>query len=251
VLPSGANLGFAGGCNVGIRAAGIANFDFFWLLNTDTVVDADALSRLVARANADVAIGMTGSTIRYYDRSNIVQALAGARFDANRVSSRHIGQGSELTAVMVAGTGGREKVEKELSYIMGASMLVSRRFVEEVGLMREDYFLYYEEIDWAMRAHGRFTLAWAPDSHVFHKSGGSSTRTMSAFSTGFYYRNRVRFAGRFFPARLNAVRMALLQELPWHVLHGRWSHARIIAGTVWNLRKLARNAALSGAPPLV
>jgi GT2 family glycosyltransferase len=80
-------------------------------------------------------------------------------------------------------------------------MLVSTPFLQTVGLMCEDYFLYFEEIDWAFRAKGKFKLAYADASVVWHKEGGSigssSTKEPSATSTKYLYRNRVIFNWRY------------------------------------------------------
>jgi GT2 family glycosyltransferase len=237
LIRSGANLGFAGGCNVGIRAAGLAEFEFFWLLNTDTVVHRDALQALTRRAQADGRLGMVGSTLRYYDRPDVVQALGGSVMDPANLLTRHIATGARLASLKIDVA----EIERQLFYIFGASMLVSRRFVQEIGLMQEDYFLYYEEIDWAMRGRQRFALGYAPDSHVFHKSGASSSKVVSVFSTNLYYRNRVRFAARFFPGRLGTVRLGLVRELLYHTLRGYWTHARIVATTLWNSAQIARS----------
>ncbi|HKT73924.1 MAG TPA: glycosyltransferase family 2 protein [Steroidobacteraceae bacterium] len=235
VVRSGANLGFAGGCNVGMRAAGLAAFEFFWLLNTDTVAHRDALRALTRRAQADATLGMVGSTLRYYDRPDIVQALGGSIMEPGTLTTRHIGTGARLDSLKIDPA----EVERKLFYIFGASMLVSRQFVREIGLMQEDYFLYYEEIDWAMRGRRRFGLGYAPDSHIFHKSGASSSKVVSAFSTNLYYRNRIRFAARFFPDRLGTIRRGLWFELLFHFRHRNWVHARIVITVLWNAARIA------------
>lgn len=237
LIRSGANVGFAGGCNIGIRAAGPDRFDYFWLLNTDTVVHAHCLRALVERAETDPIVGMTGSTILYYDRPDTVQTLAGAELSDHNMSSRHIGAGTIYNEDAVDA----EAVERRLTYIMGASMLVSRQFVSAVGPMREDYFLYYEEIDWAMRARGEFKLAFAPRCLVYHKSGASSAKPLREFSTRLYYRNRVRFASRFFPQRLGGIKVSYLIEICRHLLRGRWLHARIIGETLLRFKTIARS----------
>src|SRR5262249_17447255 len=72
LVSSDANLGFAGGCNVGMLAAGILRFEYFWMLNTDAVVPSDSLRSLVKRALADPRVGIVGSTVRYYDRPDVI-----------------------------------------------------------------------------------------------------------------------------------------------------------------------------------
>ena len=67
IIQSGSNLGFAGGCNVGIRRAIENSADYIWLLNNDTIVDAEALSVLVAALENDPAAGFAGSKIYFHD----------------------------------------------------------------------------------------------------------------------------------------------------------------------------------------
>lgn len=224
LIRSGGNLGFAGGCNVGINAAGVGNFDYFWFLNPDTVVDHDALVELISRAEKQRGIGMVGSTLLYYDKPDLVQAMGGARLDRSNGTSRHIGQGARFLEIPGEGSA----VEREMAYVVGASMLVRAQFIAEVGLMEEDYFLYYEEVDWAFRGRDKFSLGFAPRSYVFHKSGVNSTKAAPQFSTRFYYRNRLRFVARFLPSRLTAAKWSLFKEMSRHIVKGRWDHARIV-----------------------
>lgn len=230
LIHSGGNLGYAGGCNVAIRAAGLDAFDYFWFLNTDTVVDRHALTSLLKRAERDARIGMVGSTVRYYDRPHIVQAMGGAHADFSRGLSRHIGEGLSIDAVPADAS----VIERKLTYIFGASMLVSSRFVRDVGPMQDDYFLYYEEIDWTLRGRDRFTLAYAADSHIFHKSGATSSRVKPSFTTRLYYRNRIRFMSRFFPQYLANAKRRMFNELLYFALKGQWGYARIIASVLWS-----------------
>ncbi len=224
LIRSGRNLGFAGGCNLGVRAAGPANFDYFWFLNADTVVDRAALTELLARAARDAATGIVGSTLIFYDRPEVVQALGGAQLDPADGSSRHIGY---LTAADRAPEDGA-LVEREMAYVVGASMLVSAEFIRRVGPMQEDYFLYYEEIDWAMRGRGEFTLGYAPRSRVYHKSGANSSKVIPLGTARYYYRNRLRFVRRFLPERLGAAKRSLFVEMLRHLARGRWGLARVV-----------------------
>lgn len=225
LIRSGRNLGFAGGCNVAIKAAGLQDFAYFWFLNPDTVVTRQALPELLGRAQRDARIGIVGSTLRYYHSPDTVQALGGATLNRSNASGRHIGEGEPLSIV----PGDGSSVERELAYVMGASMLVSAAFIRTVGLMQEDYFLYYEEADWAARGRGQFDLGYAPRSEVFHKSGANSSKLLPLYSAGFYYRNRLRFVRRFLPDRMGAAKLRLCAEMLYHFARGRWGLARTIA----------------------
>ncbi len=85
-------------------------------------------------------------------------------------------------------------------------MVASRLFIEQAGLMVEDYFLYYEEVDWAFR-RGDLPLRLVPDAVVYHHGGtvigsGSLSRRATPFANYFNYRNRARFARRHMPLAL-------------------------------------------------
>jgi GT2 family glycosyltransferase len=242
LIRSGGNLGFAGGCNVGVNAAGLQNFDFFWFLNADAVVDRQALVELINRAEKGASIGMVGSTIRYYDAPGVIQAMGGARLNRSNGTSRHIGEGMRLSEVPADGSA----IEREMDYVMGASMLVSAKYIAEIGLMEEDYFLYFEDADWALRGRGKFSLGFAPRSHVFHKWGVNSHKAAPVSSSEFYYRNRLRFVNRFLPERLAAIKRVLFEEMLRHILRGRWVQARIVFFTLLMARKITADVRQRG-----
>jgi GT2 family glycosyltransferase len=194
------NLGFAGGNNVGLRyVLSCDDFGYVWLLNNDTVIKQDALTCLVRRMRERRDAGMCGSTLPYYSDPDRVWALGGGRYNKWLAQSRNIGHLSPA-----AETPSVAAIESELDYLAGASMLVSRSFLKDIGLMCEDYFLYYEEPDWALRAKGRYTLAYAPDSIVYHKvavsTGLLNKKGLSRDSSIWHeMRSHVRFTRRFFP----------------------------------------------------
>ncbi|MGE0188363.1 MAG: glycosyltransferase family 2 protein [Steroidobacteraceae bacterium] len=238
LIRSGGNLGFAGGCNVGIRSSLPDTYDYFWFLNTDTVVDRQALRYLVERAQQDVAIGMVGSTVLYHDRPDVVQAQAGAWLNPKTGESRHIGEGIAANIV----TANAILVEQQLAYIFGASMLVSHLLIKRIGLMQEDYFLYYEEMDWAMRSRDQFKFAYASQSLIYHKSGNSSSKTMPIFAVNLFYRNRVRFISRFFPQFMSATKRGLMQTMLRYLIKGQWRKASIIGEILFRADQIAYDA---------
>jgi GT2 family glycosyltransferase len=223
------NLGFAGGNNVGLRyALARSDADYCWLLNNDTVVEPDALTHLVVRMEQQPQVGICGSTIlSYHDRSRI-QALGGGHY------CRWIGLPWHYGRFCKRGkTINQEQADASMNYVEGASMLVSRRFLDEVGLLCEDYFLYFEEADWSIRAKGRFGLGYAPQSIVYHKVGGSigtssNPAKMSYTSDYFNIRNRILFTQRFYPSSLPTVRLVILGSLLLRLCLGKWDRAMMI-----------------------
>jgi GT2 family glycosyltransferase len=221
LIRSNMNLGFAGGCNVGLRfALAQPDCDYAWLLNNDTVVDPDSLGELVALMSAKPTIGMAGSTIVEYFNLSQVQAYGGTRYSRWRAR----------TPPLQADSVGKNQI---LDCVLGCSMLVSRCFMQNVGLMDESYFLYFEELDWAVRAKGRFLLGHAPKSIVYHKEGASigSSRQRSKrsmLSERFLARNRVLFTKRYYPYLLPSVLSWVLATACHRMLIGDKSRAKAI-----------------------
>lgn len=226
------NLGFAGGNNVGLRyALARGNFGYCWLLNNDTVVEPDALTQLVARVQQEPCVGIAGSTIRLYHNRDEIQALGGGRYFPWIGLPWHYGRFTRGWATI----GRQWRAETWMNYVEGASMLVSRRFLEEIGLLSEEYFLYFEEVDWAIRAKGHFKLGYAPQSVVYHKVGGSigtsSNPARKSFVCDFYnIRNRILFARRHHPVTLPTVYLVLIGEILLRILSGRWDRSGMILG---------------------
>lgn len=224
------NRGYAAGNNQGIRLA-LADREcaYLWLLNNDTVVEPDALSRLVQRLQGEPEVGICGSTLVHYHNPSTVQARGGARFNRWTATSTHVGEGSPFPLP------DNTPVTEPLDYVIGASMFVSRPFVEQVGLMYEDYFLYFEEIDWSWRK-GKFRVAYEPLSVVYHKEGattGMNNKKVNYGKGGDFYlhRNRLLFARRNDPFALPTVVLRLLLVFVKSVQAGRWGRARMFLTT--------------------
>jgi N-acetylglucosaminyl-diphospho-decaprenol L-rhamnosyltransferase len=135
------NLGFAGGVNACIRSTpGAAGW---WILNPDTEPAADALELLVNRLAEGVhdAIGCTVVL-----PNGQVQSYGG-EWQAWRARAISIGHSTDL-----ADAPSTEYIEKHQNYLNGAAMMVSGKFIEATGLMREVYFLYCEEVEWCLRS---------------------------------------------------------------------------------------------------
>lgn len=225
LVRTGGNLGFAGGNNVGIRIAlADPRCRYVWLLNNDTVVPPACLAHMVARAASDPAIGITGSVNCFYGEPERVQALGGGYFSRHRVKSGLHAfrlRTDEVTPAV------RHAAERRLDWISGASMLVSRAFLERVGEMEERYFLYYEEIDWALRGEGLFHNALAADARVYHKAGSATGEHQeSEFAIYTMYSSRFKLYRKFMPALLLVCHLRTLRDCLLATLKGRRTGAR-------------------------
>ena len=188
------NGGFAHGVNIGLAAlAAEEGIDRFWILNPDSVVPADSAR---AFATAPDGFALLGGRVLYYDTPEIIQIDGGLLNRRTGVTGNSgLGQRTDVTPA---------PDPAHLDFITGASMVASRAFYEAAGPMAEDYFLYYEEVDWALR-RGDMPLRYCPGGIVYHKAGtaiGSPTlgRPASAFSQYFKHRGRMRFVRRWLPS---------------------------------------------------
>ena len=233
LIQTGSNLGFAGGNNAGLRyALAQGDCEFAWLLNSDTVVAPEALSRLVERMSERPEAGICGSTLADYWDENRVQACGGASYNRWFAKGTALGAGVQLDDLPDPKT-----IEQLLSYVIGASMLVRRSFLQQIGFLNEEYFLYFEEIDWATRASGKFSLAYSAASVVYHKEGrsiGSSLERSrrSLLSEHYTARNRLLFTRRYYPSLFPFVAGIVALTGLHRLLTGSVAAAKVILNTL-------------------
>jgi GT2 family glycosyltransferase len=249
LIDDGANLGFSGGCNVGLRyALRQPDCRYVWLLNNDTVVDPGALRALIARLEAKPGAGQCGSRLLFYHDPGLVQTLGGERYNkwlaGSRPVSLHSVSGHDLAAA----------VESRMSYVTGASLCATREFVEAAGLLDESYFAYFEELDWLARAGGRFALAYAHDSIVYHKEGrgiGSHRAGVkrSLIADYFLARARLRYTRRYVPLALPTVMVAVLLTAVNRLRRRQPDRARMVLRVLLSPSTYARDDA-NGPGPL-
>jgi GT2 family glycosyltransferase len=230
LIQNGANLGFAAGNNVGLRyALAQPDMDYVWLLNNDTVVEPDCLSRMLAYSTSLAEPNTCGSLLLYYDDPRRVQALGGCSYNRwTGLASTSLGRDLPLDDAI-----DHPHYQQRLDYIAGASWLLPRAFLQQIGLMEESYFLYCEEVDWCLRNAGRFRLVYAPDARVYHKEGssiGSPTqqRASSLLSDFYIFRNKLRVTRKFFPWALPTAYLTSLFQAFNRARRGQWDKAWLI-----------------------
>ena len=217
------NAGYAAGNNAGIRLLMTWGADAVWILNNDTIVDVNALGAMARRLFAKERPGLCGSLICYRD-SGLVQCRAGGRTNKWTGLSVLDGGGEDVTQAKRTDAA---QVEGRLNFIYGASVMVSRDFIEQVGLMDERYFLYCEEQDWAYSARGRFDFAYASDALVWHKEGASTGFSHSSFNARRLLsltKSRLRLTAKHLPLALPLVCLSIVYaaaRMAWRRL-GRW-----------------------------
>ena len=209
------NLGYAGGINHAIAATG-DTYRAVWILNPDTTPRPDALAALLRRLDRGDVEAVGGVTVTI---GGLVQGYGG-RWLPWLALGGSIGLFADPNDPVDAAA-----VEAKQAYLIGASMLVSRKFIEHVGPMRADYFLYVEEVEWCLRARRRgLRLGFAPDAVIEHLQG-TTTGWSGPFNKrpklSIYLdaRNRVRLTRQMTP-------WFLPTAVPYILAHSLWRYAR-------------------------
>lgn len=187
VIRSDKNLGFAGGNNLGIKAA---HGKYLFFLNNDTLLrpQTSDFRHLISRLGADEKIGAVCPKIRFTWGNNPIQFAGYTPLSPITMRNRSIGFGEEDK--------GQYDTAHPTPYAHGAAMMVKREVIEKAGLMPECYFLYYEELDWSMMIRrAGYEIWYEPTCTVYHKES-QTTGQNSPLRTYYITRNRLLFARR-------------------------------------------------------
>ncbi len=186
------NLGYAGGINAWVRPLmEIGGWEGLWVLNPDTEAEPQALAALISYAQKHRK-GMVGSRIMFHDNPDIV-ASRGLRWRRLMASTLGVDLGASVLPPP-----NPADIEERIDSPSGASVYVTRDCLERIGLMDERYFLYFEDLDWGLRAKSSCGVGYAYDSVVSHVGGssiGSARRRADRSELAVYldFRNRLLF----------------------------------------------------------
>jgi GT2 family glycosyltransferase len=211
VLQTGSNLGFGGGCNAGIRQALERGADYVWLINNDATVDPNALTELVRLADEQTLVGAVGSVLYETDKPKQIQLWGGGKV--------HLWTGFSL----------HQKSPAQLDFVSGASMLLRREALEQVGLFDEQaFFMYWEDSDLGFRLRqSGWQLAVAETSCVWHKLSASLGKGSGQLDT-YFTQSGVRFLRRYSP----------VPEVSIFMMVGRMLIKRVLTGQVGRVKSV-------------
>ena len=180
VIRSSQNLGFAGGNNLGIKAA---QGKYLFFINNDTIFKEFNVQALIDRLESSPKIAVVCSKLRFSWGNNPIQFAGYTPLSKITVRNQAIGFGEE--------DHGQYDTAHSTPYAHGAAMLIKREALEKVGLMPECYFLYYEELDWSMMfTRAGFEIWYDPACTVYHKES-QATGQNSPLRTYYIVRNRL------------------------------------------------------------
>jgi hypothetical protein len=185
VIEIGQNLGFTGGNNVGIDYALDNGADYIMILNNDTIVAPDMMDVMINAMQQDPSIAISGPTIYYYDQPDIVWS-AGSSVDWEHGRTEMLGIGEE-------DKGQFGQAPRAVEFVTGCALLARRDVWEQVGLLDNRFFMYYEETEWCVRAaRAGFKIAHIPLAMMWHKISLEARET-SPHTVYYMTRNRLLF----------------------------------------------------------
>lgn len=213
LVETGQNLGFAGGCNVGISRSLAEDADYVWLLNNDSTVEPDALQRLIDKATSGSRIGAVGSAVYAAHSPDELDAWGGGRVNFWLGCSRHFV---------------RPVCDEKIQFITGASILLPRTVIQTLGVLDEGFFMYWEDAAYCfhLRAAG-WRLAVAGESKVWHK-GSASVGRGSATMDFYFNASAARFFNQYSPVPWLSTWVGVLLRIAKRLIAGNWNRARAV-----------------------
>jgi GT2 family glycosyltransferase len=223
LLRSEKNIGFAGGTNIGIKTAVDRGCEFVLLLNNDTIVDEFLIQNMV-HSSIENGNALIAPKIFYFDESDVLW-FAGGFIDWKKGIGIHYGMNCQECDAF--------NVQKEIDFATGCCILVPKKTFDNVGLLDEAYFLYFEDTDFSVRVkRAGMRIVYEPSAVLWHKV--SSTTGRGETKVAIYYgdRNRLFFNRKFnnkhwFEFSAYFALSRILKILIW-ALHGEFWKIRLL-----------------------
>ena len=180
------NLGFAGGNNLGIKSA---KGEYLFLVNNDTEFTAGLLETLTETLEGNAEIGIISPKINYWDNKQIIQYAGFTKMNYYTCRNECIGQ-------FETDHGQFSNINAETGYVHGAAMMIRRSALKAAGNMAENFFLYYEEMDWCEQIKRSGFKIWINTNALIYHKESLSVGKNSAIKEFFMNRNRILFTRR-------------------------------------------------------
>jgi GT2 family glycosyltransferase len=185
VIRNSKNLGFSGGNNTGIKAA---FGEYIFVVNNDTEFTPGLIECLVSVFQKNKDAGIVCPKFHYYFNKGVIEFAGYRPINIFTGRNRMIGKGEC--------DNGQYDLLVKTNYAHGGGMLISKKAIEDVGLMPEQFFLYYEEIDWSVQFRKKgYQIYFQPQALIYHKES-MTTGKNSPLKTYYLTRNRILFMRR-------------------------------------------------------
>lgn len=224
------NKGFAEGMNWGIRLAlKDPKCQYIWCLNNDTVVGSSVMKGMISILSEHMDCGICSSYTRSYQNPD--------KYDDGKQRiyfNKWLGNNVHYTE--------NKKDKPVLFNYDGASFMIRRDFVENVGLMEERYFLYYEEPDWTIRGAKRgYKVIFYPEGIVYHKGGqstGGQKESASYLADYYLIRGRILITKKFYPYCLPTVYAGFIGSILHRIQRKQYNRIGMILKLMVNPKPL-------------
>ncbi|GGG99338.1 glycosyltransferase family 2 protein [Mucilaginibacter phyllosphaerae] len=184
------NLGFSGGNNIGIAQA---TGDYYFLVNNDTEFSPGLVQKLVDILDTHPQVGIISPKLVYDFNRSIIQYVGFTQIDYYTCRNQAVGKNEK-------DTGQYDNLLGQTGYCHGGAMMVKKETCEKAGLMADNFFIYYEEVDWGERINKAGYQAWVRgDAVIYHKESMTVGKN-SPFKEYFMNRNRILFIRHNAPA---------------------------------------------------
>lgn len=186
ILQEAENLGFARANNIGAEYAIKHGAEYVLLLNNDTVIDRGMISSLLKVSN-EYTISVP--KMFYFDKPDAIW-YAGGKINKFKGYTEHIGTG-------VVDQGQYDE-QKQIDFATGCCMLIHKNTIQKIGLFDENYFMYFEDSDFCLKAK-KFgvKIIYTPLAQLWHKVSSSSGNGISKFQIYYTTRNRLYFVNKY------------------------------------------------------
>lgn len=168
MIKSSSNTGFTGGNNIGFQYAIAQGYPYAMMLNNDVEVESDFLEPLVYALDENKRLGAVQPLIYFHHDKEVIW---------NAGSVRNSWTGETITLDYNVRDSGLERrwIRKQVDWLTGCALLVRTDILKEIGLLKEDFFIYYEDVELSFRIRkAGFDLSYEPSSVIYHKAGMSS-----------------------------------------------------------------------------
>lgn len=184
IIKNNDNLGFSIANNIGITRALEEQCEYVLLLNNDTIIDSDMISSMMEVALENLN-SIVSPKIYYYDNKDIIWS-AGGTVEWNKGLPIQYGIDEKENE--------QYSTEKKIQFATGCCILISKMIINKIGMLSDEYFLYYEDTDYSAKAiNSGVDIMYCPKAKVYHKvsasTGGQNSRLVIYYMT----RNRLIF----------------------------------------------------------
>ena len=189
LIQASENAGFSAGNNIGIKYAIKNKSEYILLLNNDTIITKNSINKMFLELKKHTDIEIISARIMYWDNKNLINCCGG-EIDYFKGTAVIYGKGKEY-----------KEANQEFTYtkfVTGCCMLMKTSLVEEIGFLPEEYFMYYEDVDFCAKVQQKgYKIGVCLSSIIYHKESAASGGGESPFAIEWNTRNRIIFINKY------------------------------------------------------